>query len=154
MTQHLAVNDVLAWSRTFNDPTNLNVWLVAANTQIIQRVWPINAFFPPKKPETVEHLAHRQKNLETVLVGLKNLLERCGYRIVRAVSSFPLEMFLLMGDVYVGNPEAGKSCHRRRVLFESLMRKYGKSEKLQRLYAALADLDLGRQVVVYATPET
>jgi len=81
-----------------------------------------------------------------------DLLRKCGYDIFDYESSFPIEIFMLMGDVYVGNPEVGKKCHQRRVKFEDLMRKHGKEEKLKQLYKYLADLNLGRQVVIYAVP--
>jgi 2-polyprenyl-3-methyl-5-hydroxy-6-metoxy-1,4-benzoquinol methylase len=84
--------------------------------------------------------------------SLKRLLNPCGYNVQHCESSFPLEIFLLMGDIYVGNSELGKLCHQKRVKFEYVMRKYGKSEKLARLYQALAELDLGRQAVVFAVP--
>ena len=84
--------------------------------------------------------------------SLKALLSACGYTVHRCESSFPLEIFMLLGDVYVGNPDLGKTCHQRRVRFEHLMRKHGKGEKLRRFYQALAELDLGRQCVLYATP--
>jgi len=80
------------------------------------------------------------------------LLDTCGYDVVYKESSFPLEMFLLMGDVYVGDAAVGKESHERRVRFESTLRRQGKSETLERYYAALAELDLGRQATVYATP--
>ncbi len=82
---------------------------------------------------------------------LCNLLQKCGYSIVHKESSFPLEIFLLMGDVYVGKGELGKICHERRVKFENLMRKHGKGKKLSLFYQALAELDLGRQITVFAT---
>lgn len=81
---------------------------------------------------------------------LKKLLVRCGYDIIHYEASFPLEIFMLMGDVYVGNTELGRVCHERRVKFEHLMRKYGKADKLRQIYKYFADLDLGRQVVIYA----
>ncbi|MDD5560621.1 MAG: class I SAM-dependent methyltransferase [Candidatus Omnitrophica bacterium] len=84
--------------------------------------------------------------------SLKRLLSKCGYKVIHSESSFPLEIFMLMGDVYVGNPDLGKICHLRRVRFERLMRKYGKEDKLLKLYKALAELDLGRQVTIYASP--
>ena len=85
--------------------------------------------------------------------SMKHLLEKCGYSIEYCESSFPIEIFMLMGDVYVGNSELGKACHQKRVKFEYLMKKHGKSKKLSEFYQALSDLDLGRQVVVYATPD-
>ena len=85
--------------------------------------------------------------------SLKNLFDKCGYVIKSYETSFPLEMFLVMGDVYVGNPKLGKQCHNKRVHFEEMMRKHGKEDKLRKFYEALADCDLGRQVVMYATPK-
>lgn len=81
--------------------------------------------------------------------SLKKTMEKCGYQVLRMESSFPLEMFLLMGDVYVGDGVKGKECHHKRVDFERLMRKHGKGQKLKDLYRSLADLDLGRQVVAW-----
>jgi 2-polyprenyl-3-methyl-5-hydroxy-6-metoxy-1,4-benzoquinol methylase len=86
--------------------------------------------------------------------SLRRLLERCGYRVVHAEASFPLEMFLLWNEVYVGNGELGSRCHERRVAFEVNLARGGKMEKLRKLYAALAELELGRQVTMYAVPAT
>lgn len=84
--------------------------------------------------------------------SLGRLLDACGYDVVHQEATFPLEMFLLMGDVYVGDADLGKACHNKRVRFESVLRRQGKEHKLRRFYESLADLDLGRQAVVYATP--
>jgi 2-polyprenyl-3-methyl-5-hydroxy-6-metoxy-1,4-benzoquinol methylase len=81
---------------------------------------------------------------------LKSTLERLGYKVIKVEATFPLEMFLLMGDVYVGNQGLGSACHEKRVAFEHVLRKHGKAEKLQAFYEALAGLDLGRQAVAYA----
>lgn len=86
------------------------------------------------------------------LKSLKTVLDKAGYEVVYYESSFPMELFMLFGDVYVGNAELGKKCHDKRVLFEHLMLKYNRSEKLHLLYNALAELDLGRQIIVYAKP--
>lgn len=82
--------------------------------------------------------------------SLKSLLEQCGYEVEHVQSSFPMELFLLMGDVYVGDPDLGKVCHNKRVEFERVMRKHNKSEKLVRFYEALAELDLGRTSLIFA----
>jgi SAM-dependent methyltransferase len=84
--------------------------------------------------------------------SLKGMLERCGYRVIGAEASFPLEMFLLWNDVYVGNGELGSQVHKKRMAFELNMVKAGKLDKLKKFYAALADVELGRQVTMYATP--
>jgi len=84
--------------------------------------------------------------------SLSKLLAQCGYKVLVKEASFPLEIFLLMGDVYVGNQKLGKVCHQKRVMFEHLMRKYGKADKLTEFYRSLANLNLGRQAVIYASP--
>lgn len=84
--------------------------------------------------------------------SLTKLLDLCGYEVVYSEGSFPMELFLLMGDVYVGNPSLGKQCHNKRVKFEDVLRKHGKEEKLAQFYQALGKLDLGRQSLVFATP--
>ena len=84
--------------------------------------------------------------------SLQSLLDKCGYDIVYVGASFPMELFLLMGDVYVGNQALGKQCHNKRAKFEEVMRRQGKEEKLLQFYEALGKLDLGRQVQVFATP--
>lgn len=85
--------------------------------------------------------------------SLKHLLIKTNYIVKWSESSFPLEMFLLMGDVYVKNGNLGKICHEKRVKFEYLMKKHGKENKLSLLYQAFAELDIGRQIVIFATPE-
>ncbi len=85
--------------------------------------------------------------------SLKRLVSECGYGSFYCESSFPLEMFLLMGDSYVGNPELGSICHSRRVAFERSLRQTGREEDLHRFYQALAEINLGRQTVLFCYPE-
>ncbi len=82
--------------------------------------------------------------------SLSRLLDACGYAIVDMISSFPMELFLLFGEQYVGNGELGKKCHNRRVLFEKNLIKHGKEDVLLAFYKTLAKLELGRQITVYA----
>ena len=81
---------------------------------------------------------------------LCSLLTGIGFDIRLAESSFPLEMFLLSGRNYVTNPALGKACHRERVAFETNLRKFGGGAVLRGIYQALAQLNVGRQVVVFA----
>lgn len=81
---------------------------------------------------------------------LVNLLEGTGYEIKISESSFPLEMFLLFGDCYVGDNKIGKQCHQKRVAFESNLRKLGYENEMSQFYQALAQLNLGRQIKIYA----
>jgi 2-polyprenyl-3-methyl-5-hydroxy-6-metoxy-1,4-benzoquinol methylase len=82
--------------------------------------------------------------------SLKQLLEKSGYEVVHAQSTFPMEIFLLMGEIYVGDSALGKQCHLKREKFEEVLRRQGKGEKLLRFYEALAQMDLGRQALVFA----
>ena len=74
-----------------------------------------------------------------------------GYEVKISESSFPLELFLLFGDNYVKDLKLGSLCHKKRVAFEQNLRSQGKSKFLKKFYRTLANLNLGRQVTVYAT---
>lgn len=84
--------------------------------------------------------------------SIKKLLQDCGYNVFDYAASFPMDMFLLFGDQYIGNNALGRVCHNKRANFERLMRKYGKNGELRKLYKSYADLNLGRSVTIYATP--
>ena len=83
---------------------------------------------------------------------LQNLCEGCGFKIVHKTCSFPMELFLLFGDVYIGDAQLGSVCHEKRVKFEKLMRKHGMMSEMDDLYAAFANLNLGRTALIYVTP--
>ena len=81
---------------------------------------------------------------------LTNLLDGTGFKVEIAEASFPLEIFLLFGDCYVGDPVLGKQVHKKRVAFELNMRRIGQEEKLRELYRTIAGLGIGRQIRIYA----
>lgn len=83
--------------------------------------------------------------------SLASLLGACGYHLHCLESSFPMELFLLMDDVYVGNGVLGTACHEKRMAFERKLRQHGYTAKLRSFYQALAQLNLGRQVMAYAS---
>lgn len=79
------------------------------------------------------------------LQSLYSLLERLNFEVIHSQGDFPMELFLLMGDDYVGNPEVGNRCHQRRVRFEMAI-----PEKLRRrIYWALAKVGVGRDYLVF-----
>jgi 2-polyprenyl-3-methyl-5-hydroxy-6-metoxy-1,4-benzoquinol methylase len=82
--------------------------------------------------------------------SLKSLLSDIGFNIVDCMSSFPLEMFLLMGDKYVGDGAIGRVCHEKRMLFEKNLREYAGDAVLHNFYRSLASMNIGRQVMVLA----
>lgn len=81
---------------------------------------------------------------------LSGLLSGSGFDVCYLEASFPMEMFLLMGDDYVSNPEVGRACHQKRVAFEMNLRRTGQTTELRAFYKALASVNLGRQVIAYA----
>jgi 2-polyprenyl-3-methyl-5-hydroxy-6-metoxy-1,4-benzoquinol methylase len=83
--------------------------------------------------------------------SLVKLLESLSFSVKICEASFPLEMFLLFGNDYVRNRTLGKQCHKKRVMFEENLRKFGKKNSLKKFYRALADVNLGRQVTIYST---
>ncbi len=81
---------------------------------------------------------------------LGRLLQGTGFEVRLMEASFPMEMFLLFGENYVGDGALGRRCHERRMAFEANLRRHGQGEMLRRFYRSLAELGLGRQVVAYA----
>lgn len=82
--------------------------------------------------------------------SLAALLGRHGLEEVDRIASFPMEMFLLMGDDYVGHPEVGSACHGRRMAFERALIEAGRIDELAGLYRALARSGIGRTCGILA----
>jgi SAM-dependent methyltransferase len=84
--------------------------------------------------------------------SLERLCARTGFRPLRRDTNFPMEAFVLMGELYVGDDTVGRACHRRRMALEQRLAAAGLDDLRRRCYAALAAADLGREANVYATP--
>lgn len=82
--------------------------------------------------------------------SLSHLLNKAGFEIVHKDTSFPLEMFVLMGEDYVGNKEIGKAIHTKRVSFEKVLVDSGRNAVKKKLYQSFADMGLGRTTIMYA----
>lgn len=82
--------------------------------------------------------------------SLRSLLQHCGYEIQDEIASFPLEIFLLMGDCYVGDGKLGRQCHEKRMLFEANLTNTGNRNRLHDFYRSLAKNNLGRQILTIA----
>jgi 2-polyprenyl-3-methyl-5-hydroxy-6-metoxy-1,4-benzoquinol methylase len=85
--------------------------------------------------------------------SLRSLLSGSGFKVALTEASFPLEMFLLFGENYVGNPSLGRACHEKRMAFEMNLRRHGLEDTLRGFYRALAQQGLGRQLTAYAVAE-
>jgi len=77
--------------------------------------------------------------------SLRQTLDRLGFDTVYAQGDFPMEVFLLMGENYIGNPEVGSRCHARRVQFDLGLR----PQLRRKIYSALGSADVGRDCLVF-----
>lgn len=81
--------------------------------------------------------------------SLSRLISRSGFEILLREATFPIDMFLLMGDNYVGHDAVGRQCHERRMIFEKNLRASGLTDLHRTLYRQLSDLGIGREIIVY-----
>jgi len=80
--------------------------------------------------------------------SLERLVARTGFEPRARLTSFPMEMFLLMGERYVGDEATGRACHTKRKHFDLTLAHDGDARRA--FYAALAAAGLGREAVVIA----
>jgi len=83
--------------------------------------------------------------------SLSHVMTKAGFAIAERNTSFPMELFLLMGLDYTTNPELGLSCHNQRKRFDLALEKAGYREARRAFYQALAAAGIGREAVVIAT---
>jgi len=82
--------------------------------------------------------------------SLPRLVASLGLDVLETEGTFPMELFLLMGDRYVGDDELGRACHARRKRLETTLHAAGAGALQGELYRALAGLGLGREIQVLA----
>lgn len=80
--------------------------------------------------------------------SLSRLLERCGFEIILREATFPIDIFPLMGENYVGNDTVGRECHRKRMVFEKNLVNSELHNWKRNLYQTLAGLGLGREIML------
>jgi SAM-dependent methyltransferase len=82
--------------------------------------------------------------------SLSSFLARHGFAEVARTTSFPMEMFALMGDIYIDNDALGRACHKERVAFDLALAQGGQNQARRRFYGALAAAGLGREAIILA----
>lgn len=82
--------------------------------------------------------------------SLERVLKRLDLEIVETLTSFPMELFLLMGENYVGDDSIGRACHLRRKQFDLALEKAGLADVRRKLYGALAKAGIGREAIIVA----
>lgn len=73
------------------------------------------------------------------------LLDHMEFEVIYSQGDFPMELFLLMGEDYVGDPDVGSRCHWKRVNFETII----PGDLRRRIYRALAEVGVGRDCLVF-----
>ncbi len=78
------------------------------------------------------------------------LLRKTGFEIVLREATFPIDLFLLMGQNYVGNDSLGRECHSQRKALDRNLAKAGMNDVKRKMYQALAELQIGRETCIFA----
>ena len=78
--------------------------------------------------------------------SLRRLLEAAELTVIHEEGSFPMEMFLLMGDNYLDNPELGRACHAKRKRLELGLARADRHDMLDDLGKACAVAGIGRTI--------
>jgi 2-polyprenyl-3-methyl-5-hydroxy-6-metoxy-1,4-benzoquinol methylase len=82
--------------------------------------------------------------------SIEKLLKDLGFEILFKTSTFPMEIFLLMGDNYVQDKDLGSKIHKKRVNFETNLYETKNEELRKNLYKCFSDLKIGREFIIIA----
>lgn len=82
--------------------------------------------------------------------SLERLLVRAGLRPRARLTSFPMDLFLALGENYIGNDTLGRTCHAKRKALD-LDLEDAAPGKRRALYGALAQAGFGREAIVIAS---
>lgn len=113
-------------------PNEFNLLQRFANYFVKNKFWFIS---PP------DHLNYFTPN------SLQKLLNRCGFEVVHKNSTFPIEIFFLLGMNYIDKPIIGKRCHQLRKFLEIYCNKIVGYRWLYRLYSLNLRLRIGREIL-------
>lgn len=81
--------------------------------------------------------------------SMTRVLEGCGLIGLQRDTSFPMELFLLFGDNYVGDPALGRACHGKRKRLDTLLAQSSEGNLRAPFYQQLASIGWGREVILY-----
>lgn len=81
--------------------------------------------------------------------SLETLLKKNKFKIIRRDTTFPMYIFLLLGLNFIRNKKLGKYLHKLRVNFELICKKIYLNRLRHFGYIFLANLGLGRTVILY-----
>jgi|SRR6185369_8397378 len=81
--------------------------------------------------------------------SMEGLLKKVGFSILDRTAMFPMDLFLLMGDDYVGNDELGRLCHAKRKRLDILLNSAKLRGFKKEMYQLMAKHGIGREIVIY-----
>ena len=82
--------------------------------------------------------------------SIQMFLNRMGFEIKYITSTFPIDIFPLLGDDYITHPEIGRSIHLKQVQFETNLHSTKNHFFKDALYSSFAKVGIGRLILVYA----
>jgi SAM-dependent methyltransferase len=82
--------------------------------------------------------------------SLEKILTKYGFTVLLKESTFPIDMFLLMGENYIDNDKVGRKCHGMVKEFEKRIAETGDKSLKNKLYQKFAELNIGREAIIYA----
>ena len=82
--------------------------------------------------------------------SLKRLLTKLRFKVIYQQSTFPLELFLLMGDDYLKSEKNGKKIHQKRINLEMNLMIDENSGIKKEIYEKFAEIGIGRTAIIYA----
>ncbi|NWG45339.1 MAG: class I SAM-dependent methyltransferase [Alphaproteobacteria bacterium] len=82
--------------------------------------------------------------------SLSRLLVRTGFEVAERYTSFPMDLFLLLGENYIEEPARGRECHERRKALDLDLEAAGHGAVRRAFYGALAEAGLGREAILFA----
>jgi len=81
--------------------------------------------------------------------SLENILKKTGFELFYKDTTFPLELFLLMGFDYINNDKIGREKHNERMKLEINLEKSGYHSLKKKLYQSFAQNGIGRTAIVF-----
>lgn len=137
-------NEALQIIRSLLKPNGLIFLCVANDFNPIQKILNKKMGFPDwwfTPPEHVNYFS-----IESVL----GLLTKNGFEPLDKITTFPIDLFLLMGDNYIESPSIGKICHTRRKNFELNLIQSNAIELKNTIYKQLFNVGIGREIEILA----
>lgn len=79
---------------------------------------------------------------------LAEMLRKMEFKIKLETTTFPLELFLLMGENYIGNNKIGRKIHTKRKMMEFAFNDAKMNGLKQDLYRTFAKYEIGREIFI------